>query len=116
MVIQRGEGVTAREPTLKAHRAGKTSLAQTTAATSAAPKRKMSFKEKHALETLPREIAKLEAEIKAINADLANANFYAKDPNGFAAKSKALIAAEAKRAEAEEQWMELELLREELEG
>ena len=117
MVIQRGEGVTAREPNVKAHRAGKTSLTQTTVATSAAaPKRKMSFKEKHALETLPKTINKLEDEIKAINAALADPKLYTRDPAGFAAKSKALMEAEAKRSAAEEEWMEMELLREELEG
>jgi ATP-binding cassette subfamily F protein uup len=116
MVIQRGEGVTAREAPAKAHRPGKTSLAQTSTATAAAPRRKLSFKEKHALETLPGQIDKLEAEIAAINAALTAPDFYTRDPTGFAAKSKALIEAEARRAAAEEQWLELELLREELEG
>ncbi|AVF03324.1 MULTISPECIES: ABC-F family ATP-binding cassette domain-containing protein [Devosia] len=117
MVIQRGEGVTAREPALKAHRAGKTSLTQTSLATSAAaPKRKLSFKEKHALETLPKDIEKLDSEIDALNTALAEANFYTRDPAGFAAKSKALEAAVARKAKAEEQWLELEMLREELEG
>src|SRR5690606_9587644 len=46
MVIQRGEGVTAREAAPKAHRPGKTSLTQTSAAASATPRRKLSFKEK----------------------------------------------------------------------
>jgi ATP-binding cassette subfamily F protein uup len=113
MVIQRGEGVNARAAITKAHRAGKTALAQTSAATA---KRKLSFKEKHALETLPKDIEKLEAEIKTLNAALADGSLYAKDPAGFAAKSKALAAAEAKRAAAEEQWLELEMLREEIEG
>jgi ATP-binding cassette subfamily F protein uup len=117
MVIQRGEGVTAREPNVKAHRAGKTSLTQTTVATSApAAKRKMSFKEKHALETLPKTIDRLDDEIKAINDALADPKLYARDPGSFAAKSKTLLETEAKKAKAEEQWMELELLREELEG
>ncbi|MDB5614033.1 MAG: elongation factor 3 [Devosia sp.] len=117
MVIQRGEGVTAREPNIKAHRSGKTSLTQTTLATSApVPKRKMSFKEKHALETLPKTIDRLEEEIKAINAALADPKLYARDPGSFAAKSKTLLETEAKKAKAEEQWMVLELLREELEG
>jgi ATP-binding cassette subfamily F protein uup len=88
-----------------------------TAATSApGSKRKMSFKEKHALETLPKTINTLEDEIKAINAALADPKLYSRDPAAFAAKSKALMEAEAKRAAAEEQWLELEVLREELEG
>ena len=69
-----------------------------------------------ALETLPGVINTLEDEIKAINAALTDPNFYQRDPTGFAAKSKALMEAEAKRSAAEEEWLELELLREELEG
>jgi ABC transport system ATP-binding/permease protein len=115
MVIQRGEGVQARAAA-KAHRPGKTSMAPIAAPTADAPKRKMSFKQKHALETLPGQIEKLEIEIAAINAALVAPDFYTRDPDGFAQKSKDLIAAEAKRAKAEEQWMELELLREEIEG
>ena len=42
-----------------------------------------------------------EDEIKAINATLADPKFYARDPAGFAAKSKALMDAEAKLAAAE---------------
>jgi len=112
-VIQRGEGVMARDAA-KVHRPGKTAMVQTAAPFVA--KRKMSFKEKHALETLPKDIARLDTEIARINAVLADANFYARDPEGFAAQSKALQAAEAKKTAAEEQWLELEMLREELEG
>jgi ATP-binding cassette subfamily F protein uup len=114
MVIQRGEGVQARAAA-KVHRPGKTSMAPIAAATPTA-KRKMSFKEKHALETLPKQIEELETQIAAINAALVAPDLYTRDPQGFAQKSKDLIAAEAKRAKAEERWMELELLREELEG
>ena len=112
MVAQRGAGVSARAP-IKAE-----ARVKAAAPVQAAPaaKRKLSFKEKHALETLPGTIEKLEAEIKALNAALHDPGFYARDPNGFAAKSKALAEAEAKRSAAEEQWLELELLREELEG
>ncbi|NMA96649.1 MAG: ABC-F family ATP-binding cassette domain-containing protein [Phyllobacteriaceae bacterium] len=113
MVAQRGEGVQARTVE-KAAKADKPKAEP--AATAPAAKRKLSFKEKHALETLPKEIEKLEAEIKTLGAALADPAFYTKDPNGFAAKSKALEAAEAKKAAAEEQWLELEMLREELEG
>ena len=113
MVAQRGQGVSARivEKPAKAEKPKDAAPPPVQAA-----KRKLSFKEKHALETLPKTIDKLEDEIKAINAALADPNFYTKDPAGFAAKSKALMDAEAKKAAAEEEWMTLELLREELEG
>ncbi len=113
MVVQRGEGVTARAAVVKAHKAGKTALAPVTAATG---KRKLSFKEKHALETLPKQIEALKAEILTLNRALADAQLYAKDPKSFDAKSKKLVEVDAKRAAAEDHWLELELLREELEG
>ncbi|MDP2782845.1 ABC-F family ATP-binding cassette domain-containing protein [Devosia sp.] len=114
MVIQRGEGVQARSAA-KPHRPGKTAMAPI-AVTAPAAKRKMSFKEKHALETLPQQIEELEVRIAAINAALVAPDLYTRDPDAFARHSQDLIAAEAKRAKAEERWMELELLREELEG
>jgi ATPase components of ABC transporters with duplicated ATPase domains len=113
MVAQRGKGVTARTVE-KAPKAEKAKPAPAPAAP--APKRKLSFKEKHALETLPREIEKLEAEIAALNKDLAAPDLYTRDNNAFVAKSRALEAAMARKAAAEEQWLELEMLREELES
>jgi len=113
MVNQRGFGV--RKPEAKAAPA----RPKAEAAPAAPPqqgKRKLSFKEKHALETLPAEIKKLENEIARLNEALADPGLYAKSPDEFDKKSQALGAAEAKRAAAEEQWLELEILREELEG
>ncbi|MBB4053044.1 ATP-binding cassette subfamily F protein uup [Devosia subaequoris] len=113
MVAQRGAGVAARQ----VDKPAKTSKPRTQAAAPPiAAKRKLSFKEKHALETLPKQIETLEKEIAALNTALAAPDFYNRDPNGFAAKSKALEAAAARKAAAEEQWLELEMLREELEG
>ena len=113
MVVQRGEGVNARAAVTKAHRPGKTALPQTTTATA---KRKLSFKEKHALETLPKQIEKFEAEIKTLKTALADPKLYSKNPDAFAEKSKLLAATETRRAKAEEEWLVLEMLREELEG
>ena len=79
-----------------------------------AAKRKLSFKEKHALESLPGEMAKLEAEITALEAKLADPRLYASDPAAFAKASEALGAAQGKLADAETRWLELEMLREEL--
>ena len=88
----------------------------TPAGAAAAAKRKLSFKEKHALETLPGAIAKLAAEIAALQGKLAAPDLYARDPKGFAAAGARLAAAEAEHAAAEEQWLELEIRREELDG
>jgi ATP-binding cassette subfamily F protein uup len=84
--------------------------------TARGPNRKLSFKDKHALETLPGRIAALEAEIGRLNAVLADADLYTHQPAKFAESTKALDTATAALAAAEEQWLELEMLREALEG
>jgi len=114
MVAQRGAGVSARPRAAEAPKGTPAITPATSAPTQA--KRKLSFKEKHALETLPAEIERLESEIAALNGALADPQFYARDPEGFTRKSQALADAEAKRAAAEDRWLELEMLRENLEG
>jgi len=113
MVAQRGYGVT--KPELE-----KSAKADRAPAEPAAPpptaRPKLSFKHKHALETLPKEIARLTAEIARLNGLLADPDLYARDPKAFAAASQHLTAAEAAKGKAEDDWLELELLREELEG
>ena len=47
---------------------------------------------------------------------LADGNLYARDPGRFAQTSKALEQAQAALGKAEDQWLELEALREEIEG
>ncbi len=112
MVTQRGYGVTKPEAATR-------TKAERNAAPSPQPpaqKQKLSFKHKHALETLPGEITRLEAEIGRLNAVLADGNLYARDPGRFAQTSKALEQAQAALGKAEDQWLELEALREEIEG
>jgi ATP-binding cassette subfamily F protein uup len=77
--------------------------------------RKLSFKDKHALETLPVRMAALEQEITRLNRSLADPDLYTRQPAKFAAATKALEAAQASLAEAEEQWLALEMQREALE-
>jgi ATP-binding cassette subfamily F protein uup len=77
-------------------------------------KRRLMFKDKHALETLPKAIAKLQTEIDALQAKLADPQFYARDRAAFEKVTAALGELQLKIAAAEEQWLELEILREEL--
>jgi ATP-binding cassette subfamily F protein uup len=112
MVAQRGFGVTKPEVE-KAARAERVAPMATAAP---AAKTKLSFKQKHALETLPKEIARLDGEIARLNGLLADPGFYARDAKGFADASGKLAAAEAAKAKAEDAWLELEMLREEIEG
>ena len=86
-------------------------------ATSATPsRRRLSFNEKHALETLPQHIAGLQSRIGELQRNLDDPNLYARDRNTFAETSNSLAAAQRELGEAEEKWLNLEILREEIEG
>lgn len=76
----------------------------------------MTFKDKHALETLPAEIDRLRAEIARCMAVLSDAALYTKDPAKFDATSKAMTQAQNALEAAETRWLELEMLREEIES
>ena len=73
---------------------------------------KLSFKDKHALETLPTQIANHDADIARLQRKLADSNLFRRDPAGFRRATEALATAETARAQAEERWLELEILRE----
>lgn len=77
---------------------------------------KLSYKEKYALETLPDRIAELETEISGLKAALADPALFEKDASAFNKKASDLGKAEAALTAAEEEWLALELKREELEG
>jgi ATP-binding cassette subfamily F protein uup len=89
--------------------------AKATTAPSSSPKRRLNFNEKHALETLPKTIAKLQAEIAKQQRHLDDPNLYKKDRKKFDQASDALTKAQKELAEAEDKWLELEVLREEIE-
>jgi ATP-binding cassette subfamily F protein uup len=77
-------------------------------------KRRMTFKDKHALETLPKTIAALEAEASALQAKLDDPGLYARDRAAFEQAGVALGELQQKIAAAETQWLELEILREDI--
>ena len=112
MVAQRGQGVEAR----KAKAEPEKSSAPSAAPPAPQAQRKLSFKEKHALETLPGLMDKLQKDIAKHEAALADASLFARDPKGFDAAIAALAKAREELAKAEEQWLDLEMKREELEG
>ncbi|PCI47493.1 MAG: elongation factor 3 [Alphaproteobacteria bacterium] len=76
---------------------------------------KLSFKHQHSLKVLPQEIGRLEKMIAKYRAKLGETDFYAKDPNGFHKINDALDKAITDLAAKEEEWLELEMMREELE-
>ncbi len=79
-------------------------------------KRKLSFKDKHALDNLPDRVEALQAEIGTLQKTLADPALYGSDPSAFEKTAARLAAAERNLAVAEDDWIRLESLREELEG
>jgi ATP-binding cassette subfamily F protein uup len=78
------------------------------AAAEAKPARKLSFKDKHALETLPAEMARLEAEIKKIAAKLSDGALFTRDRAQFDTATQNLAVAQRSLEAAETLWLELE--------
>jgi len=75
---------------------------------------KLSYKDQRELDELPKKLDKLTAEMAAIAAKLADPAFYGRDPDGFARQSARLTAAQAEHDAAEERWLELEMLKEQV--
>ncbi len=79
-----------------------------------AAKRKLSFQEKHQLETLPGAMEKIRGVIVKLEAKLADPQLYSRDPKTFADATALLAKAQTELAGLEDRWLELEILREEL--
>jgi ATP-binding cassette subfamily F protein uup len=80
------------------------------------PAKRLGYKRERALAELPKKIEALQAEIIALQAGLADPDLYRRDASAFQAKSSRLTAAHAELDAAETEWLELEMLREELGG
>ena len=78
--------------------------------------RKLGYAQARRLDMLPAEIDRLGAEIGKLETYLADPQLYARDPAAFARASDELAARRAALEAAEEEWLELEELREALEG
>ena len=113
MMIQRG-GTTALAHKAAEPRKNKRKSRQSDQHAAKGPA-KLSYKDKYALENLPKRIAALQSEIDAHNKVLADSDLFARDPAAFEAAAAALQKAERALAEAEDQWLSLEEAREESE-
>ena len=114
MLAQRKGALEERRRTEKADRA-KTDTAASVSGTSKG-KGKLSFKQKFALENLPKEMAKAEAEIAAREKKMADPNLFTKDPAAFNKLAAEMEKLRQSISKMEEEWLELEMLREEIEG
>lgn len=114
MLAQRGADL--KQRALEAATADKPKESRSGALAPSPSKRRLNFNEKHALETLPKTMAKLQAEIAKQQKLLDDPELYAKDRKKFDAASAAIAKAQAALDDAEEKWLELEMLREEIES
>lgn len=81
-----------------------------------AASKKLSYKQKFALESLPQKMEAVSASISRLENQLADPSFYEKNPASFAKTIAALDKERQTLAAMEEEWLELEMLREELES
>jgi len=77
---------------------------------------RLGYKRERALAELPKKIEALHAEMAAINAALADPDLYRRNAADFQTKTRRLSAAQAELNAAETEWLELEMLKEELGG
>jgi ATP-binding cassette subfamily F protein uup len=114
MVMQRGAGVEARSGEKPARRSTPETEAPRERAQEA--KRKLSFREKHDLDSLPARMDALGRDIAKLQHILADHALFSRDRAAFDKASAALAKAQGEMAAAEDRWLELEMLRESLEA
>jgi ATP-binding cassette subfamily F protein uup len=118
MMTQRKGVADERKRAEKAEKARQGGSAATTGAAGSAKggKGKLSFKQKFALENLPKEMEKAQGEIARRETEMADPRLFTKNPDRFAALAGELEKLRASIERMEGEWLELEMLREELEG
>lgn len=75
---------------------------------------KLSYNQKRLLEVLPKEIEDLENEISKIEKELEDSTLYTQNPKRFDELTSSLVNMQKQKDEKENQWIEIELLKEEL--
>jgi ATP-binding cassette subfamily F protein uup len=116
MVKQRGTGIGALTPSSAPEQPSKKPTAARQQQQKTAAKRRLNFKEKLALASLPARIEELHSLKEKLHALLCDEELYARDSAKFAKATAALAKAETELLEAEEEWLRLELLQDEMWG
>jgi ATP-binding cassette subfamily F protein uup len=114
MFAQRGHGVGVLQREKPAAKSSAKSAARPPRASE--PRKRLSPTEQHLLKTSSARIATLNEEIRKLERLLADPDLYVRDRPAFTAAGTALAKAQAELAAAEEDWLRLEMLREEIEG
>ncbi len=113
MMVQRKGALDEKRKTEKAEKAkSEPAAGQETAKA----RGKLSFKQKFALENLPKQLEEGEAKATAMEARMADPAFFAKDPAGFSKMASDLESLRKTLSAMEEEWLELEMLREQLDA
>ncbi len=107
---QRAEAPTShrRDTDVKPTSAPTPAAAPKPASKPAAKKSGLSFTEKHRLDTLPGEIARLEAEIGKLTELLADPDLFTREPVKFRKATEVLAERQARLSAAEDEWLALE--------
>ncbi|MEP1575480.1 ABC-F family ATP-binding cassette domain-containing protein [Roseibium album] len=113
MLAQRGEGVAARKIQKTAPAKKEKQNLSSGSAESPKTKAKLSFTQQHLLKTLPDTIEQLEAKLEELQSDMNDPQLYTKNPKKFSELSQKISDLTSAKDEAEEQWLELEMLAEE---
>jgi len=116
MLAQRGDDISLKRPQAAGDRKPAPKTEATSPPSAASGKKRLGFNEKFALENLPKQMAALEEKITILQARLEDPELFERDRTAFDETSAALAAAHAELHEAEEKWLELELLRADVEG
>jgi len=116
MLIQRKGAMEERKRAEKAAEKPRAAETSSSAADASKGKAKLSYKQKFALENLPKEMAKAEAEIAVREKKMADPTLFTKDPATFNRLAAEMEKLRESLIRMEEEWLELEMLREELEG
>lgn len=114
MIAQRGHGITLKQLTGKPAAVKPVSIKAGANAREKIEKRKLSFKDKHALETLPATIKKIQAEIAHLQHALHDSSLYEKNPQEFMRVTEKLAAQQHLLAESEDEWLRLQILQDEI--
>ncbi len=78
--------------------------------------RKLSYKQQRLWEILPQEVAEIEKEIAAMEQELSDPELYTRDPGRFDELSFGLVEKQREKEEKENQWLEIQMLKDELEA
>lgn len=100
----------------RAEKQDKAKSSSSSVAEPAKGKAKLSFKQKFALENLPKEMEKAQGEIAKREERMADPQLFAKNPAAFNTLADEMSKLREKLEAMEEEWLELEMLREEMES